>query len=328
VELEAGRLYDLRLDYVNDRTDHEPQVRLLWKTPQSKPLAQAMEVAREAEAVILVLGLSPALEGEEMPVDIRGFHGGDRTEIRLPRPQEELLRLVNALGKPLVLVLLSGSALAIPWAAEKVPAIVQAWYPGQAGDAVADVLFGDYNPAGRLPVTVYGSVDDLPPFETYAMEGRTYRYFRGEALFPFGHGLSYTRFAYSNLRLSTDTLSPGESLTVSVDVQNVGKRAGDEVVQLYVTDVEASVPVPIRHLAGLERVHLTPGEVRRIRFAIRPRQLSLIDDQGRRVIELGTFRVAVGGCQPIETVAAGSSLADGDGAVLTAVFDVAAPVTS
>jgi len=322
VELEAGRLYDLRLDYVNDRTDHAPQVQLLWKTPQSDPLGQALEVARKADAVVLVLGLSPALEGEEMPVDVPGFRGGDRTEIGLPRPQDELLRLVRVVGKPVVLVLLSGSALAIPWAAENVPAIVQAWYPGQAGDAVADVLFGDYNPAGRLPVTVYRSLDDLPPFEAYAMEGRTYRYFRGEPLFPFGHGLSYTRFAYSDLTLSAETVTPGESLTVAVDVRNVGELAGDEVVQLYLTDLEASVPVPIRRLVGFRRVYLAPGEVRRLRFVVKPRQLSLIDDRGRRVIESGIFRVAVGGRQPVEGVGYRRSVAEGEVA-LAAEFEVA-----
>ncbi|MGC9358676.1 MAG: glycoside hydrolase family 3 C-terminal domain-containing protein, partial [Anaerolineae bacterium] len=191
VDLEAGRLYDLRLEYVNTRPDHDPQIQLLWSPPGTDALAQAVEVADRAEVVILALGLSSALEGEEMPVDVPGFKGGDRTEIGLPAPQEELLKQIHALGKPVVLVLLSGSALAVNWAAEHVPAIVEAWYPGQAGgDAIADVLFGDYNPAGRLPVTFYKSVDDLPPFQDYNMANRTYRYFEGEPLYAFGHGLS------------------------------------------------------------------------------------------------------------------------------------------
>ncbi|MCX7682069.1 MAG: glycoside hydrolase family 3 C-terminal domain-containing protein [Anaerolineae bacterium] len=318
VALEAGRIYDLRLEYACTHFDHDPMVQLLWSPPGLDLLQQATEVADKAEVIIVVLGLSPLLEGEEMPIEIPGFRGGDRTDINLPRPQEELLRRLHALGKPIVLVLLNGSALAINWAAEHTPAIVEAWYPGQAGgEAVADVLFGDYNPAGRLPVTFYKSVADLPPFEDYRMEGRTYRYFRGEPLFPFGYGLSYTTFAYSNLRLSAQSIAPDETLTVSVDVHNTGSRAGDEVVQLYVSDLEASVPVPIRQLAGFMRVHLNPGEVRTVTFSLAPRQLSLIDNQGQRIVEPGQFQIAVGGCQPGSIPAAGEQ-------VLTAVFEVRA----
>ncbi len=239
-------------------------------------------------------------------------------DIGLPAPQEELLRRLHALGKPIVLVLLNGGALAVNWAAENIPAIVEAWYPGQAGgEAIADVLFGDYNPAGRLPVTFYKSVADLPPFEDYRMEGRTYRYFRGEPLFPFGYGLSYTTFAYRNLRLSAQTIAPDETLTVSVEVQNTGDRAGDEVVQLYVSDLEASVPVPLRQLAGFTRIHLNPGESKTVSFSLMPRQLSLIDSEGRRVVEPGEFQIAVGGCQPGTIPAAGER-------VLTATFEVKA----
>lgn len=306
VDLEAGRLYRLRLDYVN--RDLDPQVRLLWSVPGVDLTSGAIEAAKKAEVVVMVMGLSPGLEGEEMPVQVPGFASGDRTEIKLPSPQQELLKRIHALGKPIVLVLLSGSAIAIPWAADNIPAVVEAWYPGQAGgDAIADVLFGDYNPAGRLPVTVYKSVDDLPAFDDYRMEGRTYRYFRGEPLFPFGHGLSYTTFAYSHLQLSAEAIAPGERLSLSVEVRNVGERAGDEVVQLYVSDVAASVPVPIRQLAGLTRIHLAPGETQTVAFTLTPRQLSLIDDDGRRVIEPGQFRVAVGGRQPTDGDLAGQS---------------------
>ena len=297
VKLEAGRLYDLRLEYVNRGLD--PQVQLLWSIPDIDYGAEAMEIAAKAEVVILVMGLSPTLEGEEMPVQVEGFAGGDRTDIKLPRPQEALLERIQALRKPTVLVLLSGSAVAVNWADEHVPAIIAAWYPGQAGgDAIADVLFGDYNPAGRLPVTFYRSVEDLPPFEDYRMEGHTYRYFQGEPLYPFGHGLSYTVFRYSDLQLSAKSIAPDETLTVSVDVENTGGRAGDEVVQLYVSDVAASVPVPIRQIQGFKRVHLTPGEKKTISFALTPRQFSLIDDEERRVIEPGEFQIAVGGRQP------------------------------
>jgi beta-glucosidase len=273
----------------------------------------------------MVLGLSARLEGEEMPVDVPGFKGGDRTEIGLPAPQEELLKRIHALGKPMVLVLTSGSALAVNWAADNIPAIVSAWYPGEeGGTAVSDVLFGDYNPAGRLPVTFYRSVDDLPPFEDYRMDGRTYRYFRGDPLYPFGHGLSYARFAYSNLQLSTTTIaldgaSPADAdspvITVSADVQNMGQRAGDEVVQLYISDLAASVLVPLRQLAGFERVHLAPGETKTITFAVTPRQLLLIDDRGHQTVEPGTFEIAVGGRQP------GAGKAS-DGDILAGTFEV------
>jgi beta-glucosidase len=246
-----------------------------------------------------VLGISAALEGEEMKVNAEGFRGGDRTDIGLPNGQEALLRAINATGKPVVLVLLNGSALAVSWANDHVPAIVEAWYPGEeGGTAIADVLFGTYNPGGRLPVTFYKSVEQLPPFTDYSMQGRTYRYFAGEPLYPFGYGLSYTKFRYSNLKLSGKTIKAGDNVTITAEVQNVGESAGDEVVQCYITDVAASVPLPIRNLAGVMRLFLRPGERQSISFTLIPRQLSIIDGQGRRVIEPGEFLVSVGGKQP------------------------------
>jgi beta-glucosidase len=260
---------------------------------------EAVAAARAADAVVLVLGISPSLEGEEMKVLVEGFRGGDRTSLALPEAQEELLKAVEATGKPVALVLMSGSALAVNWANENVPAIVQAWYPGEeGGHAIADVLFGDYNPAGRLPVTFYKSADDLPPFEAYGMQGRTYRYFKGEPLYPFGHGLSYTRFEYGDLKLSARSVRAGASVRVNVDVRNAGSVAGDEVVQLYVTDAAASVPVPTRSLQGVQRVSLKPGETRRVSFTLAPSQMSVIDDHGRRVVEPGEFLISVGGKQP------------------------------
>jgi beta-glucosidase len=264
-----------------------------------RQLEEAVGAARQADAVVMFLGISPALEGEEMKVDVAGFRGGDRTELGLPKVQEDLLKAVRATGKPVVVVLLSGSALAVNWADAKVPAILQAWYPGEeGGTAVADALFGDYNPGGRLPVTFYKSALQLPPFEDYRMAGRTYRYFKGEPLYPFGHGLSYTKFAYENLKIGEASIKAGESLRVSVDVRNAGARAGDEVVQLYVTDVAASVPVPIRSLAGVKRVFLKPGERRTVEFTIAPEQMAVVDDGGTRVVEPGEFLVSVGGKQP------------------------------
>jgi len=269
---------------------------------EAQGYAEAVALAERADAVIVVAGLSQHLEGEEGQTE--GVGGGrrsqgDRIDLDLPSVQEGLLKAVHTTRKPVVLVLINGSALSINWAKEHVPAIVEAWYPGEeGGTAIADVLFGDYNPGGRLPVTFYKSVKDLPHFEDYRMEGRTYRYFRGEPLFPFGYGLSYTSFAYSDLRLNATTITPDETLTVSADVQNVGDRAGDEVVQLYTTDVAASAPVPIRQLQGFKRIHLASSEKRTATLTLTPRQLSLIDDKGRRVVEPGEFQVAVGERQP------------------------------
>ena len=264
----------------------------------------AVVVARGADVAVLFLGLSPKLEGEEMDVHLPGFDGGDRTSLALPAPQEALLQAVVATGTPVVLVLLNGGALAVDWAAAHVPAIVEAWYPGQAaGTAIADVLFGDYDPAGRLPVTFYRSVSQLPPFTDYAMAGRTYRYFRGDVLYPFGYGLSYARFRYRDLRVPR-SVRAGAPVPVSVAVENAGSRAGDEVVELYVTIPGARVPVPIRSLEGFTRVSLKPGERRRVRFTLQPRQLSVIDAAMRRVEEPGTIEISVGGEQPDQRVRA------------------------
>jgi len=296
VDLTAGEARRLRVEYVDRRI--VAQVTLVWAPPAPDLLAEAVRAAGDADVAILVLGLSPRLEGEEMPVHVPGFEGGDRVALGLPGPQEELLRAVVATGKPVVLVLTNGSALAIPWAAEHVPAIVEAWYPGQAGgDAIADVLLRGVSPGGRLPVTFYASVDQLPPFDDYAMEGRTYRYFRGEPLFPFGHGLSYARFHYDDLRVP-ERISAGEDVEVSVEVQNAGGVAADEVVQLYVSDEDATVPVPLRSLAGFTRITLQPGERRRVSLTVPGEAFALIDASGRSVVEPGAFTISVGGKQP------------------------------
>ena len=242
----------------------------------------------------MVLGLSPALEGEEMPVNVEGFAGGDRTDIGLPRPQQALLEQVCALGKPVVLVLLNGSALAVDWADAHVSAIVEAWYPGEEGGAaIADVLFGDYNPAGRLPVTFYRGVDQLPPFNEYAMIGRTYRYLAEPPLYPFGHGLSYTRFDYRHLRLDPPQIGPAGQTLVSVDVCNTGERAGDEVVQLYVSYPDSAVARPIRELKGFHRLSLAPGETRTVEFTLAAAQLAWWNNAGWAV-EPGAVYVLIG----------------------------------
>ncbi len=296
VKLEAGKKYKFVYEYKNWHGDGD--ARLLWAVPDENLLGKAVEVAEKADVVVLVLGLSQRLEGEDMPLQVDGFAGGDRTHLNLPKTQEELMKAVKATGKPVVLVLLNGSALSVNWAAEHVDAILSAGYPGQqGGNAVADVLFGDYNPAGRLPVTYYASVDQLPPFENYDMTERTYRYFTGEPLWPFGYGLSYTTFGYGDLKVPEKVVA-GAPLKVSVTVTNTGKVAGEEVVQLYLTDEKASTPRPIRQLEGFERISLKPGESKVVEFTLDPRQLSLINAKDQRVIEPGWFTVAVGGKQP------------------------------
>jgi beta-glucosidase len=273
-------------------------VELQWAVRGRNYLSDAIAAAKKAEVAVLFLGLSPRLEGEEMPVQVEGFSGGDRLTIDLPKVQEDLMRAVVATGTPTVLVLLNGSALAVNWADAHIPAIVEAWYPGQAaGTAIADVLFGDYNPGGRLPVTFYKSIDQIPPFEDYSMEERTYKYFTGKPLYPFGHGLSYTTFAYSHLEVPKP-VKAGEPAKLSVTVTNTGRKAGDEVVQLYITDRETSVPVPIRKLVGFRRLSLKAGASQVVSFTIDPRELSIITNDSRRVIEPGIFDFSVGGKQP------------------------------
>ncbi len=296
VDLLGGKRYKIKVEFFERAGD--AQIRLLWRLPGIDHKKEALEKAGKADVVILAMGLSPRLEGEEMDVPVEGFAGGDRLTLDLPAVQEDLMKSVAGLGKPVVLVLLNGSAVAVNWASENIPAIIEAWYPGQAaGYAVADVLFGDYNPGGRLPVTFYRSVNDLPPFKDYAMKGRTYRYFQGRPLYPFGFGLSFTKFEYSNLAVP-EIVTADRDVTVAVDVQNIGAKAGEEVVQLYLTDVVASVPVPLKALQGFERVFLNPGEKKTVRFSLRPEQFSLIGKDLKRAVEPGVFEVSVGGIQP------------------------------
>jgi beta-glucosidase len=296
VRLEAGRAYDLRLEYFEAERDAE--VRLGWTLPSSgTPFEEALRAARASDVVVFVGGLTAEVEGEEMRVSYPGFAGGDRTDIELPAVQTRMLQALRDTGKPVVLVLMTGSALAVRWAQENLPAIVLAWYPGQQGGAaLADVLFGDANPAGRLPVTFYRSVEQLPPFADYAMEGRSYRYFRGEPLYPFGHGLSYTRFSYSELQLSREKLAARDTLEVSVEVENAGARAGDEVVQLYVRDPGAGPGRSIRELRGFERIRLAAGERRRVRFALRPERDLASYDEARKAFAVspGEYEVELG----------------------------------
>ena len=257
----------------------------------------AILAAERADAVVLCLGLAPGLEGEEGDANLGGWKG-DRRDIRLPEIQRELFAAVAGLGKPIILVLISGSNLAIPEEAARADAVIQQFYPGQAGGAaLAEVIFGDYNPAGRLPVTFYRAESDLPDFEDYALPGRTYRYFAGEPLFPFGFGLSYSQFTYAGLR-APDRLPIGENLMVSVELTNQGPRAGDEVVQAYLSRETAPLPGPRFQLAGVERRHLAVGEKQLVEFSMTPRQLALVNEAGRHVLPPHRLRVHVGPCQP------------------------------
>jgi len=261
-------------------------------------LSEALSMAERADAVVLCLGLSAEIEGEQGDAS-NSEAAGDKLDLHLTGLQHELLEKVVALGKPTVLVLLAGSAIDLNWAHEHVNGIIDAWYPGEeGGTAIADVLFGKVSPAGRLPITFPRSIADVPPITDYSMKGRTYRYLEHEPLYPFGYGLSYARFEYSNLRLSQAELRTDEALAVTAVVRNVGEYASDEVVQLYVTDLEASCRVPHCDLRGFRRIHLKPGEERSVSFSLAPRDLSLINEAGERVLEPGRFRVTVGGSQP------------------------------
>jgi beta-glucosidase len=296
VNMETGEKYKIEVIYKNYAGDAD--MKLLWARPRPDMTQQAVNAAKGADAVILVLGLSQRLEGEEMPIKIEGFLGGDRTNLNLPVVQEKLLDAVTATGKPVIVILTNGGALSVNEAQEKASAILLAGYGGQqGGNAVADVLFGDYNPAGRLPVTYYKSIDQIPAFENYDMEGKTYRFFRQEPLYPFGYGLSYTTFIYSDLVVPEKAVT-GTPVKVSVTVTNSGGMAGDEVVQLYLSDEKATTPRPIRQLEGFERIRLDPGESKEVEFTLEPRQLSIINNKDKRVIEPGYFIISVGGKQP------------------------------
>jgi len=295
-DLQAGKKYKIEVLYKNYRGDAD--IKLLWAKPRVNLTENAVKTAAQSDAVILVLGLSQRLEGEEMPIKIDGFSGGDRTNLNLPEVQEKLLDALCATGKPVILVLASGGAMSINNAQQKAAAIILAGYGGQqGGNAVADVLFGDYNPAGRLPVTYYKSVDQIPAFENYDMKGKTYRFFTQEPLYPFGYGLSYTNFTYSNLSLPSKEVA-GKPVKVKVTVTNSGKRTGEEVVELYLTDEKASTPRPVRQLEGFKRILLKPGESREVEFTLEPRQFSIINNKDKRVIEPGYFTISVGGKQP------------------------------
>jgi beta-glucosidase len=297
VHLERGKNVPLKLDCSPNSAG--PVVgQLIWSKYDPRPSPEAVAAAKEADVVIAVLGITSDLEGEEMPVSEEGFKGGDRTSIDLPKPEEDLLEAVTAAGKPVVLVLANGSALAVNWAREHANAILESWYAGEEGGAaIAETLSGKNNPAGRLPVTFYTGIEQLPPFEDYTMKGRTYRYFEGKPLFPFGYGLSYTTFSYSGLILPKNAIKAGDPLTAEVTVTDTGKLEGDEVAQLYLSFPNVA-GAPIRALRGFKRVHLKPGESQTVQFELRDRDLSMVSEAGEPIVAEGKYSVSVGGGQP------------------------------
>jgi beta-glucosidase len=297
VTLEKGRKYAVKIEYF--QADDGDSIKLVWRPPlPQNPLADALANARGADLVVAVVGITSRLEGEEMEVDLPGFKGGDRTSLDLPQPEESLLEAVQATGKPLVVVLMNGSALSVNWAQQHANAILDAWYSGEeGGTAIAQTLAGENNPAGRLPVTFYTSIDQLPSFTDYAMTNRTYRFFAGKPLYPFGYGLSYSKFAYSGLRLSRDSLAAGEPLSFDVDLRNESKRVGDEVVQVYLTFPPYS-GAPRYALRAFARVHLAAGQKNAVHFTLCPRDLSAVDKNGDRLVMAGHYQLAVGGGLP------------------------------
>jgi len=294
IRLEKGHRYPIKLEYGRGGTG----LRLVWLRLVADPIPTAVALTKDADVIVAVVGITSQLEGEEMKVDVPGFQGGDRTSLDLPKEEEDLLEALKGTGKPLVVVLMNGSALSVNWASEQADAILDAWYSGEeGGTAIAQTLAGVNNPAGRLAVTFYKSVEQLPAFEDYAMKNRTYRYFGGQPLYSFGYGLSYSKFEYGNLTLSTAKLKAGDSLSVDADVKNASQREGDEVVELYLS-FPKSPDAPIRALRGFTRVSLAAGETKRVHFTLDARDLSEVNAKGDRIVAKGTYHISVGGGQP------------------------------
>jgi beta-glucosidase len=302
VWFDAGKSYKLKIEFANFLND--AFMKLIWTPPQKKLEQEAINAVKKSDAAIMFLGLSPRLEGEEMSVTVPGFSNGDRTTLDLPEIQENLLKKIAALGKPVILVLLNGSALSINWANEHIPAIIEAWYPGQlGGEAIADVIFGDYNPAGRLPVTFYKSVSQLPPFEDYSMAGRTYRYFKGDVLYPFGYGLSYSRFEYGEISTNKTQLLAGDTLQIKISVKNSGKFDGEEVVQLYITPPPTGLENVIKELKGFQRVFIPSGATKEIIFSITGKDLKSFNEITHTYsVEPGEYLIGIGGSSEVRSI--------------------------
>ena len=295
--LEKGHKVPLTVDYGN-RGQSQLRAQLIWVKASNLPSSEAVAAAKNADVVIAVVGITSQLEGEEMPVNEPGFLGGDRTSIDLPEPEEALIEAVAAAGKSLVIVLMNGSALAVNWPSEHANAILEAWYCGEEGGAaIAETLSGKNDPAGRLPVTFYRDINQLPNFEDYSMETRTYRYFRGKPLYPFGYGLSYTTFSYSDLSLPQTAVKPGDPVQADVTVTNTGKVAGDEVVELYLKfpPVDGAPRIALR---GFQRLHLDAGASEKVYFELKNRDLGMVTVDGNPIIAGGEYTIDIGGGQP------------------------------
>ena len=297
VHLEKGQKIALSVQYGN-LGGVDPVAQLIWIRVDNAPSPEAVAAAKQADLVIAVVGITSKLEGEEMPVSQPGFLGGDRTSIDMPEPEENLVEAVAATGKPLVVVLMNGSALAVNWINQHANAVLEAWYSGEEGGAaIADTLSGKNDPAGRLPVTFYKDVSQLPKFEDYSMENRTYRYFTGKPLYPFGYGLSYTTFSYSGLSVPETPIDAGAPVAASVTITNTGKVAGDEVVQLYLKFPPVA-GAPRIALRGIQRIHLDAGESRQVHFELKNRDLSMVTEDGQPIIAAGEYSLSIGGGQP------------------------------
>lgn len=294
VQLVKGHRYAVKVEYqAGGRVS-----KLIWLPVAGDPLLAAVSKAREADVVVAVVGITSHLEGEEMKVNVPGFRGGDRTSLNLPEEEDVLLGALKGTGKPLIVVLMNGSALAVNWANDHANAILDAWYSGEeGGTAIAQTLAGENNPAGRLPVTFYKGTEQLPDFEDYSMKNRTYRYFTGEPLYPFGYGLSYSTFEYSGIKLSNPQLQAGSPLDVEADVKNTGQHDGDEVVELYISFPKVA-GAPLKALRGFTRVHLKAGEQQHVKLTLSPRDLSYVNEAGDRFVEAGDYSITVGGGQP------------------------------
>lgn len=299
VSLERNHRYEFKLEAVSQ---DDGGATLTWLPMIRDPLQPALDAARSADVVIAVVGLNSQLEGEELPVHLPGFKGGDRTTLDLPAEEEQLLRQLKKTRKPLIVVLMNGGALSVNWAAHYADAILEAWYPGEeGGTAVGETLLGKNNPGGRLPTTFYKSVYQLPPFEDYSMSGRTYRYFKGEPLYPFGYGLSYSRFAYGSLNILSSDLAAGDSLTVEANVRNLSDRDGDEVAELYLSFPE-NQGAPSRTLRGFRRIHIPAHQAAHLRFTLDARALSMVDQAGNRLVAPGRYSISIGGGQPSRAI--------------------------
>ena len=301
MKVQAGQSYDIELDFEYLRSDAQLNFDLGFK--REVDIQKSVEQVKEADIVIFASGISPSLEGEEMGVNLPGFKKGDRTDIELPAVQRELIDALHRAGKKIVLVNCSGSPIGLEPETKKCEAILQAWYPGQqGGTAVAEVLFGDYNPAGRLPVTFYRNVSQLPDFEDYNMVGRTYRYMQDTPLFPFGYGLSYTTFSYGKVVLDKSEVTAGQTLKLTVPVTNTGKRGGEEVVQVYLKK-QGDAEGPVKTLRAFKRVFIPAGQTVNIEFDLKDKELEWWDEQTNTVrVCSGTYDIMVGGSSEDESL--------------------------